>query len=250
LNQLANCNINKNEIFIQLASVRTVINSYLPKTAEAKKHLDRGVDFRYILIKDSVLLLHECIEKIHNNSYEMAKINIAFNSIYINIRGILDNLAWILRFDILSDAVNAKSISFTNPKFLKRLSDSGFNVAWVESFAAWMKNLSLLHDPIAHRLPLYIPPGIVTDPEVIQAAKTLCAQKLDNFDDHLDIQNKSSKLNKFQCVFIVDDAEKGISYPMEINEILIDDLENLVRFSTEFFCALTHWTSDTGTLKF
>jgi len=231
-------NIDKNAIFGILASVRAVINSYSPKTAEAKKHLDRGVNYRYFLIKDSVLMLHEGISKIETSRYEIAKINIAFNSIYVNIRGVLDNLAWILRFDVISGSIDPKSISFSSKKFLNKLRESGVNLEWISEFSSWFQNLSLLRDPIAHRLPLYIPPGLITDSQDITAAQKLATQKCETMEGYYEIDAKIKKLRKFHPIFIVDDAEKGVSYPLGINAFLVSDLDNLVKFSKKILDAL------------
>jgi len=223
--------INTNEIYIKLASVRSVLNCYVPRTAEAKKHLDRGVNFRYFLIKDSIQLLHEGIEKLQSNDSQIARINIAFNSIYINLRGIIDNLAWMLRYEIISDVVSPKSISFTNNKFLTKLSSANYKIDWISEYSNWFYDLSLLRDPIAHRLPLYIPPGCVIDPDSIEAVVELNAKKYETIEEFREIQYEISKYRKFEAVFIVDDAEKGISYPMSINGALQNDLDYLCKFS-------------------
>jgi hypothetical protein len=82
------------------------------------------------------------------------------NVIYINLRGTLDNLAWLL-FDLRAGDATRKfppiKIGLFSNEFLKE--ENLADVAkFMEPFKGWNRELSSRRDPAAHRIPLSVPP--------------------------------------------------------------------------------------------
>lgn len=88
----------------------------------------------------------------------------ALNDIYIHSRGLLDNLAWavlaLYRPEIAQD-VHPGQVDLFKRKFLKKY-DLGWLADIVGPFVAWNTDFKSRRDPIAHRIPLSVPPAIVT----------------------------------------------------------------------------------------
>lgn len=89
------------------------------------------------------------------------EIDVLINALYINLTGILDNLAWVL-VEFYKLEIKKEKVGLFNKKFwqtcnnLKDLQDSIMTNDYVE----WHKELKSKRDPIAHRVPLYIPKKI------------------------------------------------------------------------------------------
>jgi hypothetical protein len=201
------------EIIKQIRCIQDFAQSYKVKNEKSKKHLDRGIKFRCLLLEESIYLLKDGIDKLPSNRYEIGKINIAFNSIYINIRGLIDNISWILRYDYLSGTVRQESVYINNKSFRKMLNDVGYNCQVFDEFISWLYELAQKRDPVAHRLPLYIPPKIITKNEDMEKAKQLLVLAENNMEignrEWITNLAQSKSIGTFYPVFIIDDVETG-----------------------------------------
>lgn len=155
----------------------------------AKKYLRFGFNIRALQIKESWFQLNTLLEKDggkNRDPYETVHTNIFLNSYYLNLLGAVDNLAWILQheFNLIEGATEAnnkrnKIIIFGKEfgKKLRALDDALFSE--IAPYQEWFEIVKEFRDPAAHRMPLYCPPGIITDKHVEdykQASEKYAAQ--------------------------------------------------------------------------
>ena len=130
---------------------------------------------------------------------------IAIQSFVLNTFGCLDNLAWIFVYEkgvtkLDGTALDPQSVSLGNKavraKFSKEFS------AYIDSRDDWFKAIKEFRDALAHRIPLYIPPFIVT-PDVVdeynrlerESGEALRGQKFGEYDL---LQAEQKKLGRFR----------------------------------------------------
>jgi hypothetical protein len=95
---------------------------------------------------------------------ECLKATIAIQAFVLNIIGCLDNLAWIWVYE---RGVTGKDGAQLNPKFVglwkRHVQDSMSQQfrAYLNSRKPWFDSITSFRDPLAHRIPLYIPPYAV-----------------------------------------------------------------------------------------
>jgi hypothetical protein len=97
---------------------------------------------------------------------ELSDICINLHAFYLNVFGLLDNLAWVLNHE-RQLSLNKMNVGLYDKRMRQHLS-SGFD-AHLQSLSKWYDEL-LKHyrDALAHRIPLYVPPFLIPtdDPEL------------------------------------------------------------------------------------
>jgi len=233
-------NIDRNELFCHLSIFERYANAYSPITEKAKRHLSRGINYRYILMQDSLLLLEEGIEKLPYNRYEIGKINVAINSVYINLRGITDNIAWIIYYDIIKSGLSKMKISLYDKDFLRKLEGSQLHDIIIAKYIIWFRELNELRDPIAHRLPLYLPPRVIlkssnaTEAQAyIDAAEQALAQG--NKEEWHKNMEKYSEIGEELPILLIDNSETMKLKPVSLKAILEKDFATLASLGKDIF---------------
>jgi hypothetical protein len=123
------------------------------------------------------------------------------NVIYINIRGTLDNLAWLL-IDLFAEERTRELPSIKIGLFSNDLlNDGGLKdfLKFTEPFQIWNKELSTRRDPSAHRIPLSVVPAIIdaeTKPEYERAVHDYNEAISDAFDNSGDWEVAEPKFEK------------------------------------------------------
>lgn len=171
------------------------------------------------------------------------------NVIYINIRGTLDNLAWLVR-DLFADKetreLPAAKIGLFNKHFLKDR-NLGEVARLIEPFRAWNSELSGRRDPAAHRIPLSVPPAFIDEEtkdeyhrvsEEYSNAVNDAFQHSENWDvaapkfEMVDVLNETlQRIGKFRPVF-VHHPDEGI---MTIYPTVPEDIGKLVKITRGIF---------------
>jgi hypothetical protein len=95
---------------------------------------------------------------------ECVDLAINLQSFVFNVFGCLDNLAWI---SVIERQLRNKNgpLKATQVGFRKKLIQKSFSVdfqLYLESLSEWFTNIETLRDHLAHRIPLYVPPFVVT----------------------------------------------------------------------------------------
>ena len=136
---------------------------------------------------------------------EVVDATIAIQSFVLNTFGCLDNLAWIWVYE---KDIKGKEGNELDPKRVGlgskqvRASFSNEFRAYLDSRQKWLENLKDFRDSLAHRIPLYIPPFIVTPATVdeynrLEQASGEAAQRAD-FQEYDRLQLEQKRLGLFR----------------------------------------------------
>lgn len=207
------------------------------KTKQAHIHLRNGICFRCSLIKEAYRLLLDGIKSLKYEETKLMEVNIYVNSIYINIRGVIDNLSWYLKYEFGITIKNDNQVDLKRKEFKKELEGKGFNIDKIEKYDNWFSDLKQKRDPIAHRLPLYIPYRIITNKKDADDAQNLYKEA----DEKLCKDDKTwasslydaRRIGEFKPTILKTDTETGeiTTYPIEKD--IEKDLEELKNFVKE-----------------
>lgn len=145
------------------------------KSENARDHMINGLARR-------LRILHLGLSKIVAVAYprreqplsddEQVKLTLHLNSFYLHIRGCLDNLAWCLVHelqlfgaDVQEETVKRK-VNLFNERLLKKLKAVAPDLAAsVHQHKQWQCDLKTIRDPVAHRIPIYAVPTVLTPQE-------------------------------------------------------------------------------------
>lgn len=128
---------------------------------EAREYLQHGVMRRLFLIWrciSKIFIIYPPDRKTALTDEERFDINISLHSLFMNIFGILDNLAWVLNYE-KNYGLEKRDIGLFTNAFKSKLT-AGFKIYL---YSDRMRNWHFVHlkeyrDSLAHRIPLYVPP--------------------------------------------------------------------------------------------
>ena len=95
---------------------------------------------------------------------ELIDLAINIQSFVFTIFGCIDNLAWIWVKEN-NFQCRKKEVCFSNPKIKNKLSPEFREYIDSDKFKKWFKSLEDFRHALAHRIPLYVPPSILTSAE-------------------------------------------------------------------------------------
>lgn len=143
------------------------IGQQLPMGA-AYHHLVFGAARRSRMIWGGLRHLHSLIAPDrkqplpHDDVFEAAR---ALNDIYIHTRGVMDNYAWsILHLfgDETLKRLHQNNVGLFIKRFCNNPSVSDFGEISAE-FSDWHNEIKQRRDPVAHRIPLSVPPALLNE---------------------------------------------------------------------------------------
>ena len=193
------------------------------KSDHARRHLSEGLGRRLYMMESSRGFIRE---KLGPNRRQMLErylaieVNVHVNSFYSNLAGSLDNLAWTLFYEFQLQRnpdedtnEHRRYCGLFKTQFLTDLeAHKPELVAKLEKYVDWRRNVSKFRDPGAHRIPLYVPPGIV-DPkdqerfsQLYSKAFTHAAANRGRMDWSL--MAEADDLAKFQDVMVLSGTEE------------------------------------------
>jgi hypothetical protein len=169
------------------------------------------------------------------------------NTVYINIRGTLDNLCWSLLHTSAVDKTTLPPVQID--LFARRLiiEDQRFGAISdaIRHHSAWYEDLKTRRDPSAHRIPLYVPPQLV-DPAEAAAYSELGAATWEaigrkDFEAADRIMRDQEAIGQFVPWFLHDPEQA----PIPIYPTVSEDLRHMVQiFRTVDGFLVEHGTSD------
>jgi len=150
---------------------------------EAARHL-QGFIYRHYMMQTCRLFLEEKFEPSKKQAmsvYEATDCMIHVNSYYVNLRGCLDNLSWIVQYQhgILpgvseSGGKKRQSCYLFSAKFLKLLSGEHPALAgFLLTKEQWSKDFAELRDPAAHRVPIIVSRSVLVGDEAKSKFETI-----------------------------------------------------------------------------
>jgi hypothetical protein len=188
------------------------------KDAGALLHLKGGLGCRhYILRHCREYLERTCFASTDKplSADTATEAALHLNGYYLNLRGALDNLAWMLQLEleVLPNVTEASrrrtDINLFGKPFLDALKDkSSSHIRPIIALKQWGLDLVKLRDPAAHRIPLYVPPGIMTSQEQVDEFRRLDELSGASEDElggrrRIEIMLEAQRLSSFAPVFCV-----------------------------------------------
>jgi len=143
----------------------------------AKDNLSYGAGRRILVIKENYISINKIAFPKRSdplNSEENVVLNLHLNSLYFHLSGLLDNLAWAVTLEssLFSpfnelDPGDRKKVGLFKNQFLGKIQNKKDGILYKElkSKLDWYRQLTDLRDPLAHRIPLYVTPAILTEEE-------------------------------------------------------------------------------------
>jgi hypothetical protein len=136
------------------------------KNKQARHYAEQGVGRR-------IQILRRCIDKVFRtipprtikvpSKTRLQDATINIQAFFANVYGIVDNLAWIWVYENgLSDAIPRGQVGLRKSNESVRNSLSVEMQAFLDTMEAWFEYLSEFRHALAHRIPIYIPPGMVS----------------------------------------------------------------------------------------
>ncbi len=156
--------------------------------AQARRHLTEGFDRRHYMLQLSRLFLCQNYSQSRKpplSSSEATHCAIHLNAYYLNLRGTLDNLAWVLQYEWqLFPGVSEEdrgherqACDLFHRRFLAVLQSQHSKLASIlVQHRNWADELAELRNPAAHRVPIYIAPSLITTQEQVDEFRRIEAQ--------------------------------------------------------------------------
>jgi hypothetical protein len=196
------------EVHTQFADLRGRFLSRTYNSDRAQEYARHGFSRRLGTLARAIDLVFETLPPEREDIPERDEVisaTIAIQSFVLNTFGCLDNLAWIWVYE---KNVKAKDGKELDPKMVglgsrevRRSFTNEFR-AYLDSRQDWFEFLKDFRDSLAHRIPLYIPPYIVT-PETVEEYNRLEkaigeAIQLRKYDEHDRLRQEQDKLGRFR----------------------------------------------------
>ncbi len=205
-------------------------------TEDAKRYMLYGAARRLRVIQRSYSLLYEVIKNNRKNplkGLEQVDLDLHLNSLYLHLRGVLDNLAWAIAYELelyTQEALqkNPTIIGLFNSSYIRMLGSRCPALGQLLSERKeWHDGLKGIRDPAAHRIPSYVAPSVLKPEEALKYRElekkaSELIQKGD-FAGVESVHNEIDNLGVFEPLFI---NEIGTAYPMQLQIDL--DIENII----------------------
>lgn len=182
------------------------------KNDDAKYYMKYGVGRRSLMLYYSyqAIINIACPERTEPLSCnEQIDLSREINILYINLRGILDNYAWCFMYEQtpnLKKELHLRKISLFSKDFRKKCSAFHKIKKGILAHDTWEKEVKERRDPVAHRIPLYVPHTIMTSNETERYSNSNIQynEKLNNLDleGANQLFNEMYRMGTFYPVFI------------------------------------------------
>jgi hypothetical protein len=206
--EVAELNNGREQVHMQYADLRGRYISRKYKSDRAREYALHGFSRRLGTLVRAIDQVYEILPPEREDIPERDEVvdaTIAIQSFVLNAFGCLDNLAWIWVYEKGvkgkdGTALDRKNVGLGNEK-VRRSFTHEFR-AYVDSRQNWFENLKNFRDSLAHRIPLYIPPYVVTSETVdeynrLEQASGEAVQRAD-FKEYDRLQSEQKKLGLFR----------------------------------------------------
>lgn len=127
---------------------------------KAQPYIEYGVNRRLTYLEHICRILWQSpFEGYSTKNYcpnHYAEINIYINAFYIDIYGILDNLAWSIKEQFEISDIKPLNISLFKKDLFKDESLNNLKLE-LDDYKEWYEDFKKRRNPVAHRISLYIP---------------------------------------------------------------------------------------------
>jgi len=232
-------------LFVAITDLRTKL-----KNEDAIEHLMQGVARRLKILTrctNNIFRLFpvEQSELLHED--DLLDLDINLHAFFLNISGVLDNLAWVLVYehDLFGDSKDGKIAKHGVGLFKRNtqvyLMPALKRYILSEELQAWHKTYSKdYRDALTHRIPLYVPPSMLNESEQLKynefAEQYWAFSSVEKIPDQDEILNKQSQLG-VACPFFAHSFREGCK-PVVMHAQVVADyrtLEKLIKLFCEGF---------------
>lgn len=223
--------------FVQNIQIKSLkLPTYL-LNQKAQKYLRFGYAIRLSNLVASRNELFQLLQKDAGTYVDTTLHTLYINSIYINMFGALDNLAWVLQHEFnlvegVTENRNRKKIRLFAQEWTKALKQKDEKIVQdIDKFKEWYEESTDFRDSSAHRMPLYCPPAIQFGED--SAENLMLQKKLDDMD-----VNDESYMDSFLAVnmkgiykswFGVNSEENTTFYSLD--RVVFDDYKSFLELS-------------------
>jgi hypothetical protein len=148
------------------ASALLLAYTYHPfKNKKAREYASNGFSRRVTTLSRCIYNVFETVPPSETevpSRDRLYDIQINLQSFVANVYGSIDNLAWIWIFEKgLGGSIPRKRVGLRKQNTEVRVSLNAALRAYLETLDPWMDYLVDFRDALAHRIPLYVPPGSI-----------------------------------------------------------------------------------------
>lgn len=148
------------------------------KNPQAVRHLREGLTRRLYMMRASRILFREKTRpdrKKTLSAHLATELAIHVNAYYLNLCGSLDNMAWAMAYEWAmlpgineADSTSRQYCNLFERDFRKDLRRTRSGLAdLLDRHVEWNRELRKFRDPAAHRIPLFVAPGVIRDEETL-----------------------------------------------------------------------------------
>jgi hypothetical protein len=216
------------------------------KNAKAKEFLFHGILRRINTIArcvDNIYSIFPVSRKKLLCSDQLNDIAINLHAFFINIFGLLDNMAWVVAHENqFAEKIGKRAVGLYSSKFQSYVGDAKF-IKYLNSdrMRDWHnKYLKDYRDALSHQIPLYVPPKFLTPDEIEQIQvieqKISEAIKNQNFDEVDKLRKKEDEMGQVASCF-THSLSRSNRKDMVLHVQVITDFGTIEQI-VENFCAM------------
>ncbi len=221
---------------IEISGMQYLVSQYYKyaKNKLSEQHI-LAIGKRYTMISVSYISIAQLYLREPESEDEMHHFNIYLNSLYINIFGILENLAWFIYYEKLYPEIklDKRRISLFNKVFIDTCEKRDLKIQKLnDEYDGWVKDLKLKRDPIAHQVPLHVPYRVIVNAE--QKEEYLRVEKIANeklksgdihgFNEEMYIAHKIGEF--IPKIWLVDSEAETMSF-VDFRFLINGDIKNM-----------------------
>jgi hypothetical protein len=144
---------------------------------QAVRHLEQGFCRRALLLRENRFQANQIVRSSDGapiSCYQASDLTIHLNSFYIHLRGAIDNLAWMIQYEIgllpgVQEDRRASECNLFGKRFLGALRHSKPELIFsIERKQTWEAELKRFRDPVAHRIPLFAVPAVANEEQAAE----------------------------------------------------------------------------------
>lgn len=204
---------------------------------KAQKYFRFGYVIRLSNLVESRNKLFQLLQKDAGAYVDTTLHTLYINSIYINMFGALDNLAWALQHEFnliegVTENRNRKKIGLFAQEWTKALKQKDEKIVQdIDKFREWYEKCTDFRDSSAHRMPLYCPPAIQfgeDSTENLMLQKKLDAMDVDD-ESYMETFLAVNMKGIYKSWFCVNFEEDTIFYSLD--RVVFDDYKSFLELS-------------------
>ncbi len=215
---------------------------------KAKEYLTQGVARRLKIITrciENIFQIFPIRQTDHLTQNQLTDLSINLHAFFVNISGLFDNLGWVFAFeyDLVGEQKKGKlsrnDIGIFYKETQTHLSDRLSTYLKSQDLQDWYSKYSKNYrDALAHRIPLYVPPALLTPADELTYRKlqaqlqTLDPTKHDDLKTYDDIEAQQRQLGQASPFFAHSIGEKG--KPVHLHAQVIVDYKTIEEVITKF----------------